>query len=54
LLETLRSGDVRADEVAGACGWPHDVARAERVAAVLVKEGFADWRGRTNPVLRLR
>jgi A/G-specific adenine glycosylase len=53
LLETLRSGDVRADEVAGACGWPDDLARAERVAAALVEEGFADWRGRTNPVLRL-
>jgi A/G-specific adenine glycosylase len=54
LLEALRRRDVPADQVAGACGWPDDVARAERVAAALVEEGFARWRGSTNIVLRLR
>jgi hypothetical protein len=54
LLEALRSADVPAREVAGACGWPQDVARAERVAAALVEEGFARWRGDTGKrVLRL-
>jgi A/G-specific adenine glycosylase len=54
LLEALRSRDVPATEIAGACGWPDNLARAERVAAALVEEGFAGWRGNTNPVLRLR
>jgi A/G-specific adenine glycosylase len=54
LLESLRCGDVPAGEIARACGWPDDVARAERVAAALVEEGFAGWRGKTKPVLRLR
>jgi A/G-specific adenine glycosylase len=55
LLEALRSADVPAREVAGACGWPQDVARAERVAAALVDEGFARWRGDAGKrVLRLR
>jgi A/G-specific adenine glycosylase len=53
LLESLRSGGVPAGGVAGACGWPDDVARAERVAAALVEEGFARWRGSTYRVLRL-
>jgi A/G-specific adenine glycosylase len=55
LLEALRGGDVPAGAVAVACGWPDDVARAQRVAAAVVKEGFACWRGDTvPPVLRLR
>jgi A/G-specific adenine glycosylase len=50
LLDALRQGGVRSDELAGACGW-HDASRAERAAAALVAEGFASWsRGR----LRLR
>jgi A/G-specific adenine glycosylase len=54
LLESLRSGDVPSEELAGACGWPEEVARAERVAAALVDEGFAEWRGNASRVLRLR
>ena len=54
LLEALRRGDVPAAAIADACGWPDDSARAERVAAALVHEGFAHWRGRVHPVLRLR
>ena len=54
LLEALRRGGVRADAIADACGWPDDVARAERVAGALVEEGFARWSGRADPVLRLR
>ncbi len=54
LLEALRVGDVSSSEVAAACGWPDDVVRAERVAASLVEEGFARWRGTANPLLRLR
>ena len=54
LLEALRGGDVAAADIAGTCGWPDDVARADRVAAALVEEGFARWRGRLAPVLRLR
>ncbi len=58
LLEALRRGDVAAPEVAGACGWPDDVARADRVTAALVDEGFACWSdgddGDGGSVLRLR
>lgn len=54
LLESLRSGDVRAGDIAIACGWPDDVARAGRVASALVEEGFAEWRGSNERVLRLR
>ena len=53
LLEALRLGGVRAGDVAAACGWPDDGPRAERVAAALVEEGFAKWRGGSEPVLRL-
>ena len=41
-------------ELAGACGWPDDPARAERIAAAMVAEGFAQWSGGEDPVLRLR
>jgi A/G-specific adenine glycosylase len=54
LLEALRRGDVHAAEIPAACGWPDEAARAERVAAALVLEGFASWRGGTDPALRLR
>jgi hypothetical protein len=40
--------------VAAACGWPDDPARAVRVAAALVGEGFARWSDGADPVLRLR
>jgi A/G-specific adenine glycosylase len=53
LLEALRNGDVPADGIAGACGWPDDVTRAERIAAALVQEGFARWRGNVDGVLTL-
>jgi A/G-specific adenine glycosylase len=54
LLESLRSSDVPTGAVAAACGWPDDVVRAERVAAALVEEGFAQWRGTTKQLLGLR
>jgi A/G-specific adenine glycosylase len=54
LLHALRAGSVREDAVAAACGWPDDAARAARVAAALVDEGFARWSGRADRVLRLR
>jgi A/G-specific adenine glycosylase len=53
LLEALRSRDIPAGEVALACGWPDEVGRAERVAAAVVEEGFACWRGNSDPVLGL-
>ena len=43
-----------ADALAAACGWPEDPARADRVAAAVVSEGFAAWSGGKDPVLRLR
>ncbi len=54
LLDALRGGGVAALALAGACGWPEDRARAERIAAALVAEGFARWSGGADPVLRLR
>ena len=54
LLDALRQEGVRASGLARACGWPDDAARAERVAAALVDEGFARWSDRAEPVLRLR
>ena len=54
LLHALRAGGVPEDAVAAACGWPDDAARAARVAAALVDEGFARWSRRADPVLRLR
>ncbi len=52
LLDALRRGGVERSSLAGACGWPGDPTRAERVAAALVAEGFAEWR--TGDLLRLR
>jgi A/G-specific adenine glycosylase len=54
LLEALRLGVVGAPALADACGWPDDAARADRVAAALVDEGFAHWSGAGTSVLRLR
>jgi A/G-specific adenine glycosylase len=54
LLEALRLGVVRAPAIADACGWPDDAARADRIAAELVEEGFAHWSGGGTAVLRLR
>jgi A/G-specific adenine glycosylase len=54
LLDALRQGGVHASGVARACGWPDDAARAERIAAALVDEGFARWSGRAERTLRLR
>ena len=53
LLHALRGGGVAGTEVAGACGWPEDGARADRIAAALVAEGFARWSCEADPVLRL-
>ena len=54
LLDALRRGGVPGAALAGACGWPDDRARAERIAGALVDEGFARWSGGADPVLRLR
>ncbi len=54
LLDALRGGGVGRNGLAGACGWPGDPKRAERVAAAVVAEGFARWSGGKDPVLRLR
>lgn len=55
LLDTLRQGTVAHGRLALACGWPDDPDRAERVAAALVAEGFAEWAGRgSDASLRLR
>jgi len=50
LLGALRRGEVARAGLGAACGWPEDPARARRVAAALVDEGFARWSG---PALRL-
>jgi A/G-specific adenine glycosylase len=54
LLQALRLEGVRKSALAAACGWPDDPARAERIAAAVVAEGFAGWSGGQDPVLRLR
>jgi A/G-specific adenine glycosylase len=45
LVDALRSGTVDRAELAHAAGWPDDPDRAERVAATLVADGLAAWRG---------
>ena len=40
LIDVLRTGEVRADGVAAAAGWPGDPGRAGRVAMGLVEEGL--------------
>jgi A/G-specific adenine glycosylase len=54
LVHALRQGGVHRRDLAKACGWPDDPARADRVAAAVVSEGFAAWSGGEEPVLRLR
>ena len=54
LLDALRRGGLRQSGLAGACGWPDDPARADRVAGAVVAEGFATWSRGRDPVLRLR
>ncbi len=48
LVDALRQGPVRRDDLAVAMGWPDDDARAQRVAATLVADGMAvtDQKGR--------
>jgi A/G-specific adenine glycosylase len=53
LVDALRQGTVAPDRLAEACGWPDDQARAERIAASLVREGFAHWDDGSPPRLRL-
>jgi A/G-specific adenine glycosylase len=43
LLDALRQGAVGQAALPAACGWPDDEARAARIAAALVREGFARW-----------
>jgi A/G-specific adenine glycosylase len=43
LVHALRQGTVATDMLAVACGWPDDPARAQRITASLVEEGFARW-----------
>jgi A/G-specific adenine glycosylase len=56
LIHALRQGGVAGEAVALACGWPDDGERAARIAASLVREGFAEWvEGAGRPTeLRLR
>ncbi|HYA69399.1 MAG TPA: hypothetical protein VED63_11770, partial [Acidimicrobiales bacterium] len=41
LVAALRAGPVRRGQVATACGWPDDPARARRVADALVADGLS-------------
>ena len=41
LVAALRRGPLPADRLSDAAGWPHDEARAQRVAAALVADGLA-------------
>jgi A/G-specific adenine glycosylase len=45
LVDALRLGPVRVEEVPAACGWPEDRGRAERIAAGLVADGLAVHEG---------
>lgn len=45
LVSRLRRSDVAVGDLAEAAGWPDDAERAGRIAAVLVREGFARWEG---------
>ena len=42
LVDALRRGPVRLDEVAEAAGWPADRERADRIVAALVKDGLVE------------
>jgi A/G-specific adenine glycosylase len=54
LIDALRRGAVTPEGLATACGWPDDRARAERITAALVAEGFATWSTGAAPILSLR
>jgi A/G-specific adenine glycosylase len=54
LVQALRAGPVAADELATACGWPGDPARAQRIAAALEAEGFARWSADGTSAFTLR
>jgi A/G-specific adenine glycosylase len=45
LVAALRLAPVSAPALPGAAGWPDDEPRAMRIAAALVDEGIACWRG---------
>lgn len=45
LVDALRVAPVPSSTLARAAGWPDDETRAARVAAALVEEGLAFWRG---------
>jgi A/G-specific adenine glycosylase len=53
LVHALGQGPVRPDLLAAACGWPDDAARAQRISASLVAEGFARWDDGRPPRLQL-
>ncbi len=53
LVHALRQGAVTREMLPAACGWPRDRARAERIAAALVAEGFAAWSTGRSPQLQL-
>ena len=42
LVDALRTGPVRSEDLAATMGWPDDPMRAERVAATLVLDGLAE------------
>jgi A/G-specific adenine glycosylase len=43
LVDRLRRGEVRPEQIPAAAGWPDDPQRARRVAGDLVAEGLAVW-----------
>ncbi|MHB8662937.1 MAG: HhH-GPD family protein [Acidimicrobiales bacterium] len=45
LLDALRAGPVRVEDVPTSCGWPDDAVRADRIARAMVADGFAVFRG---------
>jgi len=54
LLKVLRDHALVQDQLAAACGWPDDPVRANRIAADLVAEGFAEWSPDEPAQLQLR
>lgn len=41
LVDAMRAGPVGVDDIASACGWPDDSARAHRAADSLIADGLA-------------
>ncbi|GAC1388187.1 MAG: hypothetical protein NVSMB4_14540 [Acidimicrobiales bacterium] len=41
LVDALRAGPVAVEDVALVCGWPEDPVRSARIAAAVIREGFA-------------